>query len=152
MQINPAAFGTMSFNLRIRDFAVSTEAKRRLAERQRAEAWERKGQKIQQGQGISWRWRMLRLLRTTIETFLCCQALGWEIQGLQLTTRSVSLINNNWSCFERTDSVPTYCSGFYLRDSGLSNANGQFIWEKLSFIHQKKKKWVHLFFKLRTMP
>lgn len=38
MQINPAAFGKMSFNLRIRDFAVSTEAKRRLAERQRAEA------------------------------------------------------------------------------------------------------------------
>lgn len=73
---------------------------------------------------------MLGLRWTITETSWCCKALGWEMQRLHLMTRAIGIIKQQ-SSFGRICSLPSYCSGSYLRDTGLSDADEQLKREKL---------------------
>lgn len=52
------------------------------------------------------------------------------MQCLHLMTRAIGIIKQQ-SSFGRTYSLPSYCSGSYLRDTGLSDADEQLKQEKL---------------------
>lgn len=54
------------------------------------------------------------------------------MQSLHLKTRAVGIIKQQ-SSFGRTYLLPSYCSGSYLRDTGLSDADEQLKREKLLF-------------------
>lgn len=54
------------------------------------------------------------------------------MHSLHLITRAVG-ITKQQSSFGRTYLLPFYCSGSYLRDTGLSDADEQLKREKLPF-------------------
>ena len=122
----------VTFNVKIRDIDAASEAKHRLEEKTKSRSLRKEGKGNSMGDKVVlWRWRMLGFLMNHYWNVSVLPSIRLGNTKFVPGSRAGGIIKQR-SSFGRTYSLP-YCSGSYLRDTGLSEADEQSKQAKLPF-------------------